>query len=199
MCINSNPERILKMTNLAQIYQAAMFPMPYWLGFTAGTPVIPSIYWDVKSAEQRWKEICCDLTKLIEYTNQLAINENALHEHLNDIEGDVTLQIKNEFEILEKKFDLFKFEIQNLINGIESSMSVWDVQQGEFKSAKDAMRDFFNDVTVEGYNIDDYRELGKWRSVDALANSGLNVAGWAVANAKPISELNKKYVYQEGN
>lgn len=187
------------MTNLSQIYQAAMFPMPYWLGFTAGTPVIPSLYWNVKSAEQRWKEICCDLTKLIEYANQLAINENALHEHLNDIEGDVTLQIRNEFEIFEKKFDLFKFEIQNLINGIESSMSVWDVQQGEFKPAKDAMRDFFNDVTVEGYNIADYRELGKWRSVDALANSGLNAAGWAAANAVTISNINKKYTYQRGN
>ena len=78
-------------------------------------------------------------------------------------------------------------------------MSVWDVQQGEFKPAKDAMRDFFNDVTVEGYNIDDYREHGKYKTVDELANSGLNVAGWAVANAKPISELNKKYVYQEEN
>lgn len=199
MYINSNFERILKMANLSQIYQAAMFPMPYWLGFTAGTPVIPSLYWDVKSAEQRWKEICCDLTKLIEYANQLAINENALHEHLNDIEDDVPLQIRNEFEILEKKFDLFKFEIQNIINDIESSMSVWDVQRGEFKPAKDAMRDFFNDVTVEGYNIEDYRELGKWRTVDALANSGLNVAGWAVSNSKLISELNKKYVYQEEN
>lgn len=187
------------MTNLSQNYQAAMFPMPYWLGFTAGTPVLPSLYWNVKSAEQRWKEICCDLAKLIEYANQLAINENALHEHLNDIEGDVTLQIRNEFEILEKKFDLFKFEIQNLINDIESSMSVWDVQQGEFKPAKDAMRNFFNDVTVEGYNIADYRKYGKYKTVDELANSGLNVAGWAVANAKPISELNKKYVYQEEN
>lgn len=187
------------MTNLSQIYQGAMFPMPYWLGFTAGTPVIPSLYWNVKSAEQRWKEICCDLTKLIEYANQLAVNENALHEHLNDIEGDVALQIQNEFEILEKKFDLFKFEIQNIIKDIESSMSVWDVQQGEFKPAKDAMRDFFNDVTVDGYNIADYREYGKYKTVDELANSGLNVAGWAVANAKPISELNKKYVYQEEN
>lgn len=187
------------MTNLSQIYQAAMFPMPYWLAFTAGTPVIPSLYWDVKSAEQRWKEVCCDLTKLIEYVNQLAINENALHSHLNDIEGEVALEIKNEFEILEKKFDLFKFEIQNLINNIESSMSVWDVQHGEFKTAKETMRDFFNDVTVNGHNIEHYRELGKWRSVDALANSGLNVAGWAVANAVSISNINKKYAYQRGN
>lgn len=199
MYINTDFERILKMTNLSQIYQAAMFPMPYWLAFTAGTPVIPSLYWDVKSAEQRWKEICCDLTKLIEYANQLAVNENALHEHLNDIEGAVNIQIQNEFEILEKKFDLFKFEIQNLINDIESSMTVWDVQHGTFKTAKDAMRDFFNDVTVDGYNIADYREYGKYKTVDELANSGLNVAGWAVANAKPISELNKKYVYQEEN
>lgn len=199
MHINADSERTLKMTNLSQIYQAAMFPIPYWLTFTAGTPVIPSLYWDVKSAEQRWKEICCDLTKLIEYANQLAVNENALHEHLNDIEGDVSLQIQNEFEILEKKFDLFKFEIQNLISGIEASMSVWDVQHGAFKPAKDAMRDFFNDVTVEGYNIGDYRKHGKWTTVVGLANSGLNVAGWAVANAKPVSELNKKYVYRGGN
>lgn len=199
MRTNTDFERILKMTNLSQIYQAAMFPMPYWLAFTAGTPVIPSLYWDVKSAEQRWKEICCDLTKLIEYANQLAVNENALHEHLNDIEGDVTLQIRNEFEILEKKFDFFKFEIQNLINDIESSMSVWDVQHGTFKPAKDAMRDFFNDVTIDGYNIQDYKDSGKWRTVDALANSGLNVAGWAVANAAYISSINKKYIYQGGN
>lgn len=199
MYINTDFERILKMTNLSQIYQAAMFPMPYWLAFTAGTPVIPSLYWDVKSTEQRWKEICCDLAKLIEYANQLAVNENALHDHLNNIESDVALEIRNEFEILEKKFDLFKFEIQNLINEIEASMSVWDVQHGAFKPAKDAMRDFFNDVTVEGFNIQDYKENGHYRTVDSLANSGFNVAGWAVANSTPISNINKKYTYQRGD
>lgn len=199
MRTNTDSERTLKMTNLSQIYQAAMLPMPYWLAFTAGTPVIPSLYWDVKSTEQRWKEICCDLSKLIEYANQLATNENALHNHLNNIEGDISLNIRNEFEILEKKFDLFKFEIQNLINDIETSMSVWDVQHGTFKSAKEAMRDFFNDVTVEGYSIGDYFKYGEWTTVAGLANSGLNVAGWAVANSTPISNINKKYTYQRGN
>ena len=199
MRTNADSERILKMTNLSQIYQAAMFPMPYWLAFTAGTPVIPSLYWDVKSAEQRWKEICCNLTKLIEYANQLAVNENALHEHLNDIESDVALEIRNEFEILEQKFDLFKFEIQTLINDIEASMRVWDVQHGAFKPAKEAMRDFFNDVTIDAFNIRDYKDSGKWRTVDELTNSGLNVAGWAVANATYISSINKKYIYRGGN
>lgn len=44
----------------------------YWGYNLEGTPVIPKMYYDVYSEEQRWKEICCWLEKLTKYTDELA-------------------------------------------------------------------------------------------------------------------------------
>lgn len=49
-------------------------------GFMQSSAVVPAMYWDVYSAEQRWKTICCNLQKLIEYADainvQVGINKD---------------------------------------------------------------------------------------------------------------------------
>lgn len=66
--------------------KGALFPLPWFGGFVASSPVIPQLYWDVYSAEQRWKTICCDLKKLVEYANQQSLNINVNHEDIEALE-----------------------------------------------------------------------------------------------------------------
>lgn len=57
-------------------------------GFTASTPAIPQLYWDVYSAEQRWKEICCNLKKLIEYADSMNIELGVTKDRVSKLEAD---------------------------------------------------------------------------------------------------------------
>lgn len=57
-------------------------------GFTASTPAIPQLYWDVYSAEQRWKEICCNLKKLIEYADSMNIELGVTKNRVSKLEAD---------------------------------------------------------------------------------------------------------------
>lgn len=50
-------------------------PFPPKPGWVEGAPVIPDIYWNNYSAEQRWKAICIWLHKLTEFINTQEIPE----------------------------------------------------------------------------------------------------------------------------
>lgn len=58
--------------------------------FMGATPVLPSMYWDVYSAEQRWKAICKLLKKLCEYVeymgDEVNIDRNTINKLLADFE-----------------------------------------------------------------------------------------------------------------
>lgn len=56
-----------------------VYQLPPFLGFTASTPALPQLYFDVQTSEQRWKEICVWLKKLTEYAerNGDIANENS--------------------------------------------------------------------------------------------------------------------------
>lgn len=59
--------------------------IPRFMGFTAFTPTIPALYWDVYSEEQRMKAICEQLCKLIHYADMLGIEVSEMQRILNDI------------------------------------------------------------------------------------------------------------------
>ncbi len=67
----------------------ARYISPFW-GFTAFTPTIPKLYWNVKSQEQRILRICDLLDKLICYSDYLGDN---IELNRSDIE-----ELKSEFE-----------------------------------------------------------------------------------------------------
>lgn len=48
--------------------------LPPFAGFLQQTPVIPNIYWNIYSSEQRWKEICRWLGALSDYAEKLNVN-----------------------------------------------------------------------------------------------------------------------------
>lgn len=63
------------------------FPIPLWDGFVASTPVIPKMYWDVYSAEQRWKEICKNLHKVIDYAQAIGVQVNINTQNIKDLQN----------------------------------------------------------------------------------------------------------------
>lgn len=85
--------------------------------FLNGTPVVPDVYWDIYSNEQRLKWICCNLFKLIDYDNE---QTKQINENTTDIDSmqDVIDSISNG-EYTDKYIDGLAIYIDdNLINFI---------------------------------------------------------------------------------
>lgn len=59
--------------------------IPSFAGFTAFTPTVPKLYWDVKSQEQRILGICKMLCKVIAYADMLGENVDEIKKTLDDI------------------------------------------------------------------------------------------------------------------
>ena len=51
--------------------------------FVSTTPALPSFYWDVYSSEQRIKEMCKELCKLVDYANELGVYTSADRERID--------------------------------------------------------------------------------------------------------------------
>lgn len=82
---------------------------PFW-GWNAFTPALPSFYWDVESAEQRIKNICCELHKLCEYANMLGQNINIDHDLINELQVAFEKFMESGFD------DYYKKQIKAWIN-----------------------------------------------------------------------------------
>lgn len=155
---------------------------PIYSGWTQYTPVIPKLYWDVYSAEQRMKNLCMEYDKMVHYLDYTA---NTLNEYADGVTDAVTAALEEAHIELEN----LREELIQLIRETGEGSLDWDVQHGIYTSSVQAMRDMFNDVTVHSMDVAEFNELtiideGIERdfNVDDLANSGVNVAGWAVMN-----------------
>lgn len=62
---------------------------PLFMGFTASTPVIPQLYYNVYSPEERWKKICCWLKKLTEYADSININVGSITDDIDMLEKNI--------------------------------------------------------------------------------------------------------------
>ena len=88
---------------------------PYGIGvgyanFMASTPAIPQLYWDVYSAEQRWKEICCNLKKLIEYADAINVELGVTNDRVAKLEADFKKFMESGF------FDYYAKQLEKWIN-----------------------------------------------------------------------------------
>lgn len=73
-----------------RLYNSILPVVPYWMGFTVSPPAVPAEYWDVRSQEERIEWLACNIKKLIEYANNLAVNLNITDDELE--------KLYNEFE-----------------------------------------------------------------------------------------------------
>ena len=61
---------------------------PGYLDFTTTAPVIPKLYWDVESQEQRWARICEQLGKVICYSDCLGKQLNVTMKDVEDLKSE---------------------------------------------------------------------------------------------------------------
>ena len=82
---------------------------PFW-GYSAFTPTIPKLYWDVKSQEQRILNLFDLLDKLIDYCNTMGIQINANVEEI--------AKLREDFEGLKdgKFWDYYEQQITEWVN-----------------------------------------------------------------------------------
>lgn len=63
-------------------------PLTPFYSFIGSTPVLPSLYWDVYSAEQRWKAMGKLLKKLCEYVEYMGDETNIDRDTINQLLAD---------------------------------------------------------------------------------------------------------------
>ena len=97
---------------MADIDTRGLIP-PFW-GFSAFTPTIPKLYWNVKSQEQRILNLFDLLDKLICYSNELGISIQANTDDIGQLRKDFEAQKNGKF---------WDFYEQQLTNWIKANMS----------------------------------------------------------------------------
>lgn len=80
------------------IDRAPLNPVPLWPAFFPSAPVVPKLYYEALSPEQRIKKLCEELHRLCEYANVLGININLDHEVINELQRQFDDFISGGFE-----------------------------------------------------------------------------------------------------
>jgi hypothetical protein len=62
-------------------------PIIPYANYTQFTPALPEFYWNVYSAEQRWKHLCMELHKLVAYADNLGVQLNLTHEEVENLQA----------------------------------------------------------------------------------------------------------------
>ncbi len=85
-------------------------PIPPYPAFAPGPPVVPKLYWDSISQEQRIKRLCEELHRICEYANMLGVNINADHRLIE--------QLLNDFESFKESgfLDYYEEQLEKWIN-----------------------------------------------------------------------------------
>lgn len=73
-------------------------PVPLWPAFFPSAPVVPKLYYDALSPEQRIKKLCEELHRLCEYANTLGIAINLDREAIAELQADFQKFIDGEYD-----------------------------------------------------------------------------------------------------
>ena len=108
---------------------------PIYSGWTQYTPVIPKLYWDVYSAEQRMKQLCMSFDKVEHYLDYIA-------ELMNEWNIEFDTDIKKEFETMWKAIH----------NGYENALNDWFEKDLPILIDK-AIKQVFFGLSLDGYFV----------------------------------------------
>lgn len=94
--------------------------------FVSTTPALPAFYWDVYSSEQRIKELCKELCKLVDYANELGVHTN--------LNSDKIESLYAEFEKFKESgfFDYYAAQIEQWIRDNFNEIMKQILNQGIF-------------------------------------------------------------------
>lgn len=145
---------------------------PWDLWFPAQTPVVPEMYWNVVSNEQRYKTLCCTMASLIEYSKILASS-------LNEVTDEVKEQLEAQNKWVLEQMAKLEAELKKLIEETVGTSFDWDVTQGAAAPTLEAHRRLYWWLTPSGLTVSDWNAGSSDMTVADLAESGLNCQGWA--------------------
>ena len=109
---------------------------------TEYTPVIPKIYWDVYSQEERYKWLCLEYDKIMHYLADTI-------KYINDNEGKYDNDIATLYE-LTKKLGASLDNVIAQLDKIVETLPVYDPTQGKNVTSREAMRNMFRELAVFG-------------------------------------------------
>ena len=108
---------------------------PIYSGWTQYTPVIPKLYWDVYSAEQRMKQLCLNFDKVEHYLDYVA-------EQMNEWNIEFSDDIRAEFEAMWYAIN----------NGLENAAKKWIANNLEWVFNNIAKQVYFG-LNEQGYFV----------------------------------------------
>jgi DNA anti-recombination protein RmuC len=144
-------------------YAAVQIISPFW-GWTSYTPVIPKLYWDVYSSEDRLKNLCREFDKLTHYASMLAEEVNTLSNNveqtLADFEQKIQAQIEAQNEAVAKQLaeqdakvaaELRKMRayIDEKFKEFAQGTQTYDVTTGTYRPSYQAMRRLFQALSYD--------------------------------------------------
>lgn len=148
--------------------------IPFFYGFTAFTPEVPKLYWDVKSQEQRIFEIVKTQHKLICYVDAVAEQLNGLSTDIEQLLKDFTTDVKQQLASQDEKItaqlaaqdakvDKALQDMQDYIekrfDEIATGMRIYDVTTGTYRPGTESMRRLFQALS---YSHTGERQLVSW-------------------------------------
>lgn len=139
--------------------------------FTGFTPVTPEIFWNVYSAEQRYKYLCDWLQALTKYTDTLGVDINSIDERLTKLETSYS----DELPALTKRVE----DLEKALSTIVTSMLVYDPTKGKYTASIDQSRRMLQILATPA---DEYL------TVQTIAESGVTV-GQLATNGVICGEL----------
>lgn len=113
-----------------------VLPFNPWIARFAGQPVLPSFYWNVYSYEQRIKEICIRLHRVIRYADYLGAHVNELIELVNNLSAKVE-ELNNEVTDLNKRLEE---EIQRAMEAEKQLQENIDAEEQARKEADEQLQ-----------------------------------------------------------
>lgn len=119
-----------------------VLPFNPWIGRFAGQPVIPSFYWNVYSYEQRIKEICIRLNRIIKYADYLGAHVNELIELVNNLSAKVD-------EMNDQIIDLNKRLEEEIQRAMEAEKQLQENIDAEAEARKEADQQLQANIDAE--------------------------------------------------
>lgn len=139
-------------------------PLPFFAGFTAFTPEVPKLYWDVKSAEQRYFTLCKELHKLICYADALAARlneitedtENTLEQFKQEIseqlaaqDAKIAQQLAAQDAKVAQALEDMRLYIDMKFDEMAESQQVYDVTTGKYRTSAESMRRLYSALAYD--------------------------------------------------
>ena len=117
-----------------------IYPFPPFSGYTWNTPVIPKLYWDVYSQEQRLKTLCMEYAKLIAYNSDLADTLNNYIEIVNTLE--------------EKLPELVNEEVKQEVQELVTTGQFAEMVQEAIATLTEELNQKIEDESINRFNAD---------------------------------------------